>query len=69
MRNLTYSTFVKKTDVKQTSIRKIIDDVLHELEHGCSVLGMTPDYSTLKIVTMYDADFDHVQIKATMKGE
>lgn len=69
MKKLTFSTFVKKTDVKQTSIRKLIDDVLCELEHGCSILGMIPDYTTLKIVTMYDSDFDHVQIKGTMEGE
>lgn len=69
MKKLTYSTFVKKTEVTQTSIRKLIDDVLHELEYGFSILDMIPDYSTLKIVTMYDSDFDHVQIKALMEGE
>ncbi len=69
MKNLTYSTFIKKEDVRQSSIRKLIDDVLHELEYGCSILGMIPDYTTLKIVTMYDSDFDHVQIMGIMKGE
>ena len=69
MKKLTYSLFVKKTDVTQTSIRKLIDDVLHELEYGCSILDMIPDYRTLRIVTMYDSDFDHVQIKGCMEGE
>lgn len=69
MQHLSCSAFVKKSEVKQTSIRKLINDVLDALETGFSVVGLIPDYSTLKIVTMYDSDFDHVQIMASMKGE